>query len=53
VSGRLTLVPGAHITVRLRPRARRNAIEGERDGVLRVEGLAPAKLRRALGLPPN
>lgn len=98
MSGRLALVPGAHITVRLRPRARRNAIEGERDGllrvsvaaapvegqanaalckliakragvargrvsvlrgersrdkVLRVEGLAPAKLRRALGLPPN
>ena len=30
------VVPDAELTVRLQPRAKRNAIEGERDGVLRV-----------------
>ena len=89
-------MPGAELTIRLQPRARRNAIGDERDGVLRVsvaaapvdgqanaalckliakragvargrvsvirgershdkvlrvEGLAPAELRSALGLP--
>ena len=93
--GHTPAVPDAELTVRLQPRAKRNAIEGERDGVLRVsvaaapvdgqanaalckliakqvgvargrvsivrgersrektlrvEGLPPAELRRALGL---
>jgi len=91
-------VPDAELTIRLQPRARRNAIGDERDGVLRVsvaaapvdgranaalckliakragvarervrlvrgersrekvlriEGLPPAELRRALGLAPS
>jgi uncharacterized protein len=29
-------VPDAELTIRLQPRAKRNAIVGERDGVLRV-----------------
>jgi hypothetical protein len=88
-------VPDSELTVRLQPRARRNAIVDEREGVLRVsvavegranaalckliakragvargrvsvvrgersrekvvrvEGLAAAELRRALGLDPG
>ena len=91
-------MPDAELTIRLQPRARRNAIGDERDGVLRVsvaaapvdgranaalckliakragvarervrlvrgersrekvlriEGLPPAELRRALGLAPS
>jgi hypothetical protein len=92
------LMPDADLTVRLQPRAKRNALVAERDGVLyvsvaaapvegqanaalckliakragiargrvsvirgersrekvvRVEGLAPVELRRALGLTPS
>jgi hypothetical protein len=48
-------VPDADLTIRLQPRASRNAIGDERDGVLRVsaarvEGLALTEVRRALGL---
>jgi uncharacterized protein len=94
----LCLVPDAQITIRLQPRAKRNAIMDERDGVLRVsvaaapvegqanlalckliskragvsrgrvsvirgersrekvvrvEGVTPEELRRALGLTPR
>jgi uncharacterized protein len=48
-------MPDADLTVRLQPRAKRNAITGERDGVLRVsvaaapvEGQANAALCKLL-----
>jgi uncharacterized protein len=98
IRGILHLVPDVDLTVRLQPRAKRNAIVDERDGVLRVsvaaapvegqanaalckliakragvargrvsvirgersrekvvrvEGLSPGELRRALGLTPG
>lgn len=34
-------MPHADIAIRLQPRAKRNAIEGEREGVLRVNVVAP------------
>lgn len=40
-------MPDADLTIRLQPRGRRNAIEGERDGILRVSVAAAPVAGRA------